>query len=264
MRNLLRCDRGEAEQTTKGRIVLMGPHLFGNVELSDDVPPTQQLPTQRMAMVHLDREIHQTQYALVTVLESRRILGCHLLAAPVHFVADHEHLLVERELGPTSRRQSTVLGRQKNAPTRRRSCAVSILEVTMKMSAVSSVMSRFYSIAAHQASFAGLPSCPALTTAPTLCDSRTATIGSRTAVEGAGVVDCTRADAERVRAQGQPRANPAAAARITKSREAEVLMVYGIDVCPLRYAQAGRAADHHVSGMARESGPLSPWGRGLG
>ncbi len=83
--------------------------LGGDVERGDEVSPTEQLATKGAAIVDFDGEIGQTEDALAGEAEARQSALPESALRPIHLIADHQDLLVDRETSPPLRRKGGVL-----------------------------------------------------------------------------------------------------------------------------------------------------------
>ena len=99
--NLLRCFRGELEQDSKSRRVPRRIGIGGDIQLGDEVSPAKQLAAQRSLALREHGEIGEVQDALVTPPTPARIRRSKELAGTMHFVRDHQDLLVDRERRPS-------------------------------------------------------------------------------------------------------------------------------------------------------------------
>jgi hypothetical protein len=73
----------------------------GDIQLGDEVSPAKQLAAQRSLALRDHREIGEVQDALVTPQAPARIRRSKEFAGAMHFVRDHQDLLVDRERRPS-------------------------------------------------------------------------------------------------------------------------------------------------------------------
>src|SRR5262245_40584180 len=93
-----------------------GIRIGMDVELRDEIPPAKELSPERGSAVDLHGEVHQPQDALIGQVQAGPVLGTHPAGRPIHFIADHQDLLVEVECRPAFRREGGVLGHGMGSP----------------------------------------------------------------------------------------------------------------------------------------------------
>ncbi|PYR53060.1 MAG: hypothetical protein DMF89_00655 [Acidobacteria bacterium] len=89
------------EQDSKSRRVPRRIGIGGQIQLGDKVSPAKQLAAQRALALREHCEIGEVQDALVTRQAPARIRRSKEFAGTMHFVRDHQDLLVDRERRPS-------------------------------------------------------------------------------------------------------------------------------------------------------------------
>src|SRR5882672_2615354 len=132
----------QEQESAKCLRVIRGSRIAFQKQNRDQISPTKELASQGGAPMSIDREVRQVERPLVGARAAFLVVGLRQLPRPVHFVADHQDLLIQRKRGPPLQSQPGVLNQGRGSP----------LPMSLKVSSL--IRSR---IAGSRTSIPGLP-----------------------------------------------------------------------------------------------------------
>jgi hypothetical protein len=87
----------QEKKGTESLSVIRGSGLSIQKQDCDQISPTQELTPQSGTPMRIDREVRQVERPLVCARSPLVVPGLRQLPRPVHFIANHQNLLIQRK-----------------------------------------------------------------------------------------------------------------------------------------------------------------------